>query len=287
MLVSQIFAWVSVFLCLMEVMRFAARISKVKALNHFFHKCHIPFGVLLLATSGFHALLAGNTAGAGLTGIELAAVFFTVNWGTFCFLCAALLAVSYLARKKLRQVWMPIHRVLTVLMIALLVFHLADVGIHLPERWAAPALPHVESENVPPQEGFPDPSPSAPVASVSPTPKTTPVHTPTAKPTAPPPAASSAAPELPEASEAGLADGVYTGHGQGRNGEITVNVTVQAGGIVDIQVVSHVETPKYFSRAEGIVDAILASQSTEVDAVTGATISSDGIKEAVANALGM
>lgn len=287
MLASQIFAWFSVFLCLMEALRFAARISKVKALNHFFHKSHIPFGILLLVTSSFHSLLAGNPAGAGLTGIELAAVFFTVNWGTFCFLCAVLLAVSCLARKKLRQKWMPIHLALTVLMIALLVFHLIDVGIHLPERWASPALPHIESENVLPHESFPDPPPSAPATSVSPTPKTSPVHTPNAEPTAPPPASSSAVPELPEASDAGLADGVYTGHGQGRNGEITINVTVQAGEIVDIQVVSHVETPKYFSRAESVIDAILASQSTEADAITGATISSDGIKAAVANALGL
>lgn len=285
MLISQILAWISVFLCLMEVLRFAARISKVKALNLLFHKCHIPFGILLLVTSGLHALLAGNPAGAGLSEIEPAPVLFTMNWGTFCFLCAILLAVSYLARKKLRKEWMLLHRALTVLMIGLLVFHLADVGIHLPERWAAPALPYAEPEGVPPQESFPGQSLSAPIASASPRPTASPLHAPTPEPTAPP-TISPVASETPEIPEAGLADGVYTGRGQGRNGEITVRVTVQSGEIVDIQVAGHMETPKYFSLAEGIIGTILSAQSTEVDAVTRATLSSEGIKAAVADALG-
>lgn len=285
MLISQILAWISVFLCLMEVLRFAARISKVKALNLFFHKCHIPFGILLLVTSGLHALLAGNPTGAGLAEIEPAPVLFTMNGGTFCFLCAVLLAVSYLARGKLRKKWMLLHRALTVLMIGLLVFHLADVGIHLPERWAPSALPYAEPEGVPPQESFPGQSLSAPATSASPRPTASPLHTPTPEPTTPP-TAFPAASETPEIPEAGLADGVYTGHGQGRNGEITVNVTVQSGEIVDIQVAGHMETPKYFSLAEGVIGTILSAQSTEVDAVTGATLSSEGIRAAVADALG-
>lgn len=89
----------------------------------------------------------------------------------------------------------------------------------------------------------------------------------------------------PEIPEPGIPDGVYTGTGQGRNGEITVCVTIDSGEIVDIQIVSHAETPKYFSRAEEIISTILSEQSTEVDAVTGATLSSNGIKSAVANAL--
>lgn len=64
MLLSQVFAWISVFFCGMEVFRYVARISKAKALNRFFHKIHIPFGVLLLVTCGLHGLLAGNPADA-------------------------------------------------------------------------------------------------------------------------------------------------------------------------------------------------------------------------------
>lgn len=65
-----------------------------------------------------------------------------------------------------------------------------------------------------------------------------------------------------------------------------MDVTVRSGEIVDIQIVSHAETPKYFSRAEGVIDSILSAQSTEVDAITGATLSSGGINAAVADALG-
>ena len=143
MLSSQILAWVSALLCLAEALRYPARVSKVKALNKAFHRIHIPLGVLLLATALMHGLLAGNSPRAGLGEMELAPVLFTLNWGTACFMAALLLAVSYLLRKALKKRWMAAHRVLTVLMIALLALHLTDVGIRLPDRWAGP--PAVES----------------------------------------------------------------------------------------------------------------------------------------------
>lgn len=82
-----------------------------------------------------------------------------------------------------------------------------------------------------------------------------------------------------------LEDSIYTGTGQGRNGTITVNVTVSSGQITDIEITGENETPKYFSRAKSVINSILSAQSTEVDAVTGATISAEGIKAAVEDAL--
>lgn len=288
MLLSQILAWVSTLLCIAEALRYAARISKNKALNRAFHKSHIPLGVLLLITGGLHALIAGNPPGAGLSEIELAPVFFTLNWGTACFICSVLLAVSYLARKGLRKKWMPLHRILTVLMIALLAVHLTEVGIHLPERWtgsvpAASSSP--ESASMPESlAALPTPKPTpavsarpAPGASVAPEPTEEPV--PTGGP-APTPAPTEEAPEEP-----GLADGVYTGSGQGYRGVITVRVSVSSGRITDIEITGQNETPRYFANAKGVIDSILSAQSAEVDAVTGATISSEGIKAAVADAL--
>ena len=275
MLSSQILAWVSALLCLGEALRYPARVSKVKALNKAFHRIHIPLGVLLLATALMHGLLAGNSPRAGLGEMELAPVLFTLNWGTACFMAALLLAVSYLLRKALKKRWMAAHRVLTVLMIALLALHLTDVGIRLPDRWAGP--PAMESP-------APTPAPT-PQVTPAPTPKATPTSAPTEEPAPTPEPTEEPTPTPEPTPEPGLPDGVYTGTGQGRNGPITVSVTVSAGEIAGIEVIDHVETPRYFASAAEVIGSIISAQSTEVDTVTGATISSDGIKEAVANAL--
>ena len=83
------------------------------------------------------------------------------------------------------------------------------------------------------------------------------------------------------------ADGVYTGTGTGLRGEIKVSVTVSGGRISAIEVLSYEDDEQFFTRAEsGVIDSVIAAQSAEVDAVSGATFSSNGIMEAVANALG-
>lgn len=82
------------------------------------------------------------------------------------------------------------------------------------------------------------------------------------------------------------ADGVYRGSAMGYGGTVTVEVTISAGSIADIQVVDHAkETPSYFEKAMAIVSRILEAQSPNVDTVSGATYSSNGIREAVIQAL--
>lgn len=82
-------------------------------------------------------------------------------------------------------------------------------------------------------------------------------------------------------------DGVYTGTGTGYRGETDISVTVEDGKITDITVLSYADDRQYFSRAaEPLITAILNSQSLEVGTVSGATFSSNGILEAVADALG-
>lgn len=82
------------------------------------------------------------------------------------------------------------------------------------------------------------------------------------------------------------ADGTYTGSGTGFRGETSVSVTVKNGYITAIQVTDYSDDERYFSRAETtIISEILAGQTPDVDAVSGATYSSNGIMEAVADAL--
>jgi len=82
-------------------------------------------------------------------------------------------------------------------------------------------------------------------------------------------------------------DGTYQGSGTGfRGGTTTVTVKVANGKITDITVDSYQDDYPFFSRAFPTVTAeIIGSQSANVDAVSGATYSSLGIMEAVANAL--
>ena len=85
-----------------------------------------------------------------------------------------------------------------------------------------------------------------------------------------------------------LADGTYTGSGSGFRGETTVSVVVKNGSIVSIEVTDYSDDQQFFSRAETtVINEIIAGQTPDVDAVSGATYSSNGIMEAVANALGI
>lgn len=87
------------------------------------------------------------------------------------------------------------------------------------------------------------------------------------------------------ASEAVLMDGSYEGTGQGRNGDIVLRVSLQAQAITDIEVVSQDETPRFWEKAVALLSQIIAANSPEVDAISGATKSSEGIKAAVRDAL--
>ena len=76
-----------------------------------------------------------------------------------------------------------------------------------------------------------------------------------------------------EVPAGGYADGTYTGSGTGFGGTITVQVTVTDHKIAAINIVdASNETASYFANAQGVISKILASQSPNVDAVSGATI---------------
>ncbi len=94
--------------------------------------------------------------------------------------------------------------------------------------------------------------------------------------------AAEAAPEV----QGSYKDGVYEGTGKGNNGDIKVEVKVEGGNITAITLKEHGETEGIYEAAEkGVVAEIIKTQSAEVDAVSGATNTSKGIMEAVADAL--
>ena len=77
----------------------------------------------------------------------------------------------------------------------------------------------------------------------------------------------------------------FTGTGEGFNDAIEVEVTMDGDEIVNIEVLSQDETPEYWEEGQQTIDDIIEAQSTDVDTETGATASSEGIVEAVEDAI--
>lgn len=92
--------------------------------------------------------------------------------------------------------------------------------------------------------------------------------------------------ETLEVDVAAVDDGTYTGTGAGFASDITVEVTISGGEITEIVVVEHDDTPDFFDQVEDdTIDRIIDAQDVDIDAVSGATASSEGIIEAVFDAL--
>jgi uncharacterized protein with FMN-binding domain len=97
------------------------------------------------------------------------------------------------------------------------------------------------------------------------------------------------APALPASSvDLGeCADGTYMGTGYGYAGYITVRVVIKGQKIKSIKIVdAGMEDPPYMAMARKVIGYMLKAQSTDVDTVSGATFSSNGIISAVRDALG-
>ena len=88
------------------------------------------------------------------------------------------------------------------------------------------------------------------------------------------------------AAMAEVSDGTYTGVGTGKDGDVQVFVTFEGGRIASVEVGEHNETPGICEPAiERIPTAIVESQSIAVDVVTGATMTSQAIIDAVADCI--
>lgn len=80
--------------------------------------------------------------------------------------------------------------------------------------------------------------------------------------------------------------GTYTGVAEGFGGDLNVKVTLSEDSITAVEVVSHGETEGIGTKAiESLPDTIVKANSTEVDTVAGATVSSKAIIAAVNDAI--
>lgn len=92
---------------------------------------------------------------------------------------------------------------------------------------------------------------------------------------------------LATGANAAYKDGTYVGEGQGNESVIQVQVDVKGGKIADVKILKHQETEMMIAAAvDMMVPTIVEKNGIEgVEAVAGATMSSEGIKKAVVNAL--
>lgn len=83
-----------------------------------------------------------------------------------------------------------------------------------------------------------------------------------------------------------IADGVYRGYYKSWPNKVIVEITIKENKIIDINLVKHTRS-WIGKKVESIIPArIIETQSTDVDAVTGATNSSRVIMNAVEKAIG-
>ena len=88
-----------------------------------------------------------------------------------------------------------------------------------------------------------------------------------------------------EKKDATYKDGDFYGEAQGFRGNVQVCVTIKNNKITAIKVVKSQDDQAYFSKATTLLSKIVKGQTTNVDTVSGATYSSNGLIGAVRNAL--
>ena len=103
------------------------------------------------------------------------------------------------------------------------------------------------------------------------------------------PATTTAAPETTTAAETGIyTPGTYEGSAKGFGGQVTVSITVDAASVTAVTSEGPDETANIGGAALADLDKqALEKQSADIDGVSGATVTSDGYKEALAMAIAL
>ncbi len=87
---------------------------------------------------------------------------------------------------------------------------------------------------------------------------------------------------------AGYTSGTYTGEGQGFGGIVTVTITVDANSIIDVAITGDYETPAIGGAAlSDLTKQVKDAQGAEIDGVSGASFTSEAVREATAKAVAL
>lgn len=271
------FAWIALILAFLTAVVYVTRkisnngIKKnafAASINQALRKPHKIIGLLLIAAGLIHGLFSSDTV-------------WSLNIGTVCWLVSILLGINWLYRRKLKPCggWMIYHRILTVVFIGTLVWHIVDVGgIRVFELISGSNGVQITAEAYNPQQTQNTEPESSANGSAAGTASQASLDS------AALPAESSPAFQFDGVT---LKDGTYTGSADAFGPGLTVSVKVESGKVTSVEIVSHHEkNARYYAAPiREIPRQIVESQSLDVDIVSGATFTSKGIVNAVIDAL--
>lgn len=241
------------------------------SLNRYLRVYHKNIGIAFFAISLLHGLLSS-------------AELFSNNWGSITFWVIAAMSASYMIRKLVsRKLWANVHRLLTVSVVALLILHLLDVGISAPMLIEnAFTSSQTQSQTTIQMEDLTtyvdEPQSNSGSNTDNTADSTTDVQSNV---------------DITDYNDTAVDstktynDGVYQGVASGFGPDLVVSVTIENDLITNVEVISHNEVGKrfYSTPMETIPGEIVSQQTPYVDSVSGATMSSVGIKNAVIDAL--
>lgn len=240
-------AWISVILgfllSIIYILRIVNRTSRnslsmLVSLNKNLRKYHIVLGVLLIITGLVHGISSSQSV-------------FSFNLGTLCWIISILLGISWIIRKKFKKgiTWIKLHRVLTVIFVVSIIWHVIDVG--------GIQIFNVLGGNINSTNNN-DTNDNSVIDSID-----------------------------KQLQYGTFKDGIYTGVATGYKDGLKVQIEIKENTIISLDIIEHNEVfSKIYQKAfDGVTEEILKNQSVEVDTVSGATYSSIGIMNAVNDAL--
>lgn len=221
--------------------KIVAKQSVLFRCNRSLRKYHKLVGIAFLVVAFIHGVLSSNKV-------------FSINWGSASFFIILIMGVSYLVKYRVtRKVWLGVHRILTIGVIATLIIHLISVGIY-GFKLVVQAPISIEEYYLNEEQ----------IKEIEPT-------------------------KIPDTYD-GIVynNGVYEGVADGYGPYLRVEVRILDNKITEVVIVSHNEERRRFYATPIAVlpSKIVETQDVEeVDIISGATFTSIGIKNAVIDAL--
>ena len=114
------FGRIAFIICVLLAIKFIGRVSKNKKLNKALLKIHEPLGIAAIALGTIHSVIS----------IIISPQEIVANIsGILALMLIAFLAVTFYARKNFKFKWLKLHRITTVLLMAILIPHVVISAI--------------------------------------------------------------------------------------------------------------------------------------------------------------
>jgi len=263
-------AWISVLLALLLSIIYVTRILSNMAtrfkipltvINKKLRRHHKKVGVSLVLTGILHGLNSSEP----ITSLSL---------GTICWLISILMGISWMARKSLKHFngWIFYHRILTVVFIATLIWHIIDVGgIQAHKLLFTKENPILYSSN---SDNENDNAKAKSSTSNDDSNNSNDTN-------------SISSEDSTSSTGTQFMDGTFEGEANGFRPGLKVSVDIKNNKITSISIIEHNEiNPRFYSTPINVIPKeIINSQNVQVDTISGATFTSIGIMNAVNDAL--